>query len=347
LDQVGIYDNFFELGGHSLLVVRLFAHIEQVIGRRLPLSIIFKAPTIERLASILRDDGWSASWSSLVPIKTTGSRLPFYCVHGAGGAVLELYPLASHLSPEQPFYGLQDPGIEKGSIDELTVEEMASHYIQEVRLAQSDGPYIIGGYCFGANVAYEMARQLEAQEEEVAALIVIEGSYRGGKEIESAEESTRFRRLINYFINRIYLEKRNLSIRETKRKLAYIRSRARRAIEKSWAKTQIAIDPFLAGFNLRSRYSLAYNVEVLYKLHIKAQRNYEAKPYSGRVIIFKAIEKSFGISSDPYLGWGRLINGEPEVYKVPGLHENIINEPWVKVLAEKLDDSLERLNHGS
>jgi amino acid adenylation domain-containing protein len=346
IEKIGIKDNFFDLGGHYLLAAQLFTKMKIKIGVNLPLAILFQAPTIEQLAGILSDKGWSASWSSLVAIKTTGSRLPFYCVHGAGGAVLELYPLASHLPPDQPFFGLQDPRFESGSIDELTIREMASHYIREMRSIQSEGPYIIGGYCFGATVAFEMAKQLEAQEEEVAAVIIIEGHRIDVKDHESAMEPTRLRRFINYVINRICLEKTNLSARETKEKLPYTRSRARRVIEKSWIKILIAFDPFLSGFNLRSRHSLPYKVEVLYKLHIKAQRNYEAKPYSGRVIIFKAMQKSFGISSDPYLGWGRLINRESEVCEVPSLHENIINEPWVKVLAEKLNDSLERLNHG-
>ena len=257
-----------------------------------------------------------------------------------------LYPLAGHLSPDQPFFGLQDPRIERDSFDELTIEEMASHYVKEVRSIQPQGPYTLGGYCFGAIVAYEMAQQLKGQGEEVAALIIIEGSYRSHKELELASEPSRVRRFITYFINRIYLEKRNLSVRKTKEKLSYIRSRARRAIEKSWVKVQIAINPLLTGVNLRSKYSLSYNVEVLHELHIKAQRNYEAIPYNGRVIVFKGIEKSFGSSSGPYLGWDRLIDGELEICEVPGLHENIIFEPWVKGLAEKMSDSLQRLNHG-
>jgi amino acid adenylation domain-containing protein len=343
---IGIRDNFFELGGHSLLAVRLFAFIEKIIGQRLPLTTLFKAPTIEQLASILRDGGWSVPWISLVPIRPTGSRLPFYCVHGAGGNTLELYPLASHLSPDQPFLGLQDPGIDGGTFDESTIEGMASHYIQDIRSFQPEGPYILGGYCFGGTVAYEMARQLQVQGEEVAALIIIEGHWLSEKESRSMLGRTRFQRVINYLVNRICLERSNLSVRRTKEKLAYIRRRARRAMEKSWVKIQIIIDPFLAAFNLRKRYSLLYRVEVLDKFHIKAKRKYKPISYNGRVIIFKAMQKSFGISSDPYLGWGRLINGEPEVSEVPGLHENIIDEPWVKVLAEKLNDSLERLNHG-
>ncbi|MFN7140346.1 MAG: non-ribosomal peptide synthetase, partial [Limisphaerales bacterium] len=57
---IGIYDNFFELGGHSLMAVRLFTQIEKSMGQKLPLSTLFKAPTIEGLANVMRGKSWSA-----------------------------------------------------------------------------------------------------------------------------------------------------------------------------------------------------------------------------------------------------------------------------------------------
>ncbi len=85
---VGRKDNFFDLGGYSLAAVRLFSELGKVSGRSLPLSTLFQAPTVEKLAEILRQRGWSPSWSSLVPIQPGGSRPPFFCVHGGGGNVL-------------------------------------------------------------------------------------------------------------------------------------------------------------------------------------------------------------------------------------------------------------------
>jgi aryl carrier-like protein len=74
---IGVRDNFFELGGHSLLAVRLFAQVEKLTGKRLPLVTLFQAPTIEQLANVMRRDGWEAPWWCLVPIKPDGSRPPF------------------------------------------------------------------------------------------------------------------------------------------------------------------------------------------------------------------------------------------------------------------------------
>jgi len=72
IQPIGVTDNFFELGGHSLLAVRLFALIKQRCGKSLPLATLFQQGTVEQLASILRQKGWSPSWSSLVPIQPQG-----------------------------------------------------------------------------------------------------------------------------------------------------------------------------------------------------------------------------------------------------------------------------------
>src|SRR5262249_35547872 len=69
---LGIHDNFFEVGGHSLLGVRLLAQIEKGFGRRLFVATLFRAPTIERMAEVLRQDGWTPTWPSLVPIRPGG-----------------------------------------------------------------------------------------------------------------------------------------------------------------------------------------------------------------------------------------------------------------------------------
>src|SRR5262249_3358869 len=97
-------------------------------------------------------------------------RKPLFLVHGAGGGMFWGYMnLSRHLGPDHPVYGFRSRGLD-GRQEFDRVEEMAEDYVEDLRVVQPRGPYFLGGYCFGGNVAYEMARLLKAQGEEVALL---------------------------------------------------------------------------------------------------------------------------------------------------------------------------------
>jgi FkbH-like protein len=180
LDAVGVHDNFFDLGGTSIAAVPLFARLSKVVGARLDPHLLFQAPTIEQLASAVdrlvsspapSDDGPP----SLVAIQPDGSRPPLFLIHAGAGSILFYYPLATTLGPDQPVYGLRARGIDGRSAADASVEAMASHYLAEVRTIQPQGPYHLGGFCFGATIAFEMAQQLERAGESVALLCSLDG----------------------------------------------------------------------------------------------------------------------------------------------------------------------------
>ncbi|HEX5309237.1 MAG TPA: amino acid adenylation domain-containing protein [Solirubrobacteraceae bacterium] len=174
LDAIGPDDDFFDLGGHSLLAVELFAAIERSLGIALPLASIFEAPTVRQMASCLREEGWRKSPDSLVRLTATGARPPLFFVAAGDGNSVGFGALARRLGPEQPFYALQPRGMNGRARLHGTVESMAAHYVREIRHIAPDGPYLLGGRCLGAVVAYEMARLLERGGREVALLAVLD-----------------------------------------------------------------------------------------------------------------------------------------------------------------------------
>jgi len=175
IEQVGRSDSFFDLGGHSILAVSLFNEIERAFGKRLPLATLFRAPTIEHLAEALQTVlEQPREWKSLVPIRSDGSKPPFFCIHGAGGNVLLYRDLARHLGEDYPFYGLQSQGLD-GQLPPLTtVEAMAKKYLREIREFQPRGPYCLGGYCLGGTIAYEMAQLLRQDGQEVSFVALLD-----------------------------------------------------------------------------------------------------------------------------------------------------------------------------
>ena len=172
--QVGLYDNFFELGGHSLAAVRLLMEVKKITGKTLPLATLFQAWTVEAMAEVLRKDGSTPSWSSLVPIQPLGSKRPLFLVHGAEGNVLLYRQLVHDLGPDQPVYGLQSQGLNGEGRLHTTIHEMAAHYIREIISVQPEGPYLLGGYCLGGAIAFEMAQQLRTLGKRAELVIMLE-----------------------------------------------------------------------------------------------------------------------------------------------------------------------------
>ena len=172
VSTIGIHDNFFDLGGHSLKAARLFFLLEQVYGRRLPLATLFQAPTIAELASVLSHERWTPPWQSLVAIQPSGTAIPIFMVPGVGGNVLVFSQLAKLLGPNQPSYGLQARGLDGKEPPFISVPEMASHYITQVRSIRPNGPYIVLGSCTGGLIAYEMAQQLLGQGQAVTLVVM-------------------------------------------------------------------------------------------------------------------------------------------------------------------------------
>ena len=81
------------------------------------------------------------SWSPLVAIcRGRPDRMPLFCVHGAGGNVLNFKVISDRLGQEQPFYGLQAQGVD-GRLPPLnSIEEMAAQYVEAIRTVASQGP---------------------------------------------------------------------------------------------------------------------------------------------------------------------------------------------------------------
>jgi len=171
---IGINDDFFDLGGHSLLATRMIDRIAQVYGKKLPLSTLFAGATIEHLATALMGETKTDSRAPLAAVQTSGSRKPFFFLHGQWkGDALYNRELARYLGPDQPFYVLE-PYRFDGLVIPPTYEAVAAAHIEVLRSVQPEGPYLLGGWCNGGLMAYEMARQLHTQGQTVDLLVLMD-----------------------------------------------------------------------------------------------------------------------------------------------------------------------------
>jgi thioesterase domain-containing protein/acyl carrier protein len=306
---IGVRHHFFELGGHSLLAVKLMHRIEEAFGKNLPIATLLHAPTIEQLAAILRQEGWEPSWSCLVPIQTGGSKPPFFCMHGAHGTVVRFYDLAKYLGPDQPFYGLQAYGLDASHSCHERTEDMASHYIKEIRSVYPEGPYFLGGYSFGGMIAFEMAQQLAAQGQEGLVFLFDTGLPMRGT-FSSQEPASTSSVLLKLF---------QIPAPERRTHLSRIAA--------------VAIRPMRRWLNIAR---LPRQHRKVRKVCLQADREYRPRPFPGRVILFRSSQKPLRGVSDPHLGWSTYVPRGLEVYEIEGNHENILLEPQVRSVAEQL-----------
>jgi amino acid adenylation domain-containing protein len=177
---VGVQDDFFALGGHSLLVLRLLSRIEKQLGTKLPPAVLFAAPTIEKLAAILRD-GRGPEAGPLVVLAPGGDRPPLVWAHTAAGTVTAYADFARRLhaiAPDRPVWALQAPADLPA-----TLEELAAGHVTALRAAQPEGPYHLAGWSFGGVVAFEIARQLREAGAEVAKLALVDSRAPGTQNI--------------------------------------------------------------------------------------------------------------------------------------------------------------------
>ena len=107
LPKVGIRDSFFDLGGHSLLAVRLVAQIREITGRQIPVSAIFRAPTIEEFAPLLRENVDNQPDPVLLKLQEGDGIVPFFAIAAPGVDTFGLSLLARHMGNNQSVYKVQ------------------------------------------------------------------------------------------------------------------------------------------------------------------------------------------------------------------------------------------------
>jgi len=329
---IGINDNFFDLGGHSLLAVRLFAQIEEQLGKRLPLATLFQSPTVAQLAEKLKDEN-APSWSSLVSIQTTGSRLPFFCVHAVGGNVLEYYDLARHLGSDQPFYGLQSRGLDGEHTPHTRIEDMAAHYLKEMCEVQPVGPYFIGGRSLGGIIAYEIACQLRAKGQEVGLLALLDSYPVGHQKLLPQADS--FRKRAGRFLKILGAHTSNVRNLPWQEKVGYVVSKLQYGPVRIKSKVWRTI--YHSYQNLgRDLPTALRNVE---EFNWLAAWKYRPKIYDGRATLFWA-SQDLRAKFDLIEGWRTLAREGMELHEIPGTHLDMIKEPHVGELARALNDCL-------
>lgn len=347
LPAVGIRDSFFDLGGSSLLAVTLVSRVMRGFAREnLTLSMVLQAPTVEDFARLL-DAATLPNYQCLVPIRPEGARPPLYYVHGAGGNVLSLRPLAFLLPEDQPFYALQAKGLD-GSEPFRSVRETAAQYVAEIRQFQPTGPYYVGGGCYGGIVAFEMAQILRAGGQTVGLLALVDS--------HNAAYGSMISKPYMLWCNARFMLQRaahhgtRLAALPAAERRHYVGGRlhtmGRYALEllrlaRGTTRSQIFNEVVPLQDTVRAaRDPLVETLNRVTVANMRAQREYVPRLYDRDVALFNAEVRRIEPYQDRYHGWGVVTLAEHRrEYTFPGDHD-MREEANLRVLARQLDEAL-------
>jgi amino acid adenylation domain-containing protein len=254
--------------------------------------------------------------SLMVAINEQGVKPPlFVCAN----AYVEVLPLVKHLGKEQPFYLLESGLAITGNVEDK-IKAIASHHVNDILAVQPEPPYLLGGYSFGALVAYEIAQQLLANGKPVSLVFFLDryGYHPNYKKYEN-------------FLIFITDHWNHLAPLNFDDKVRYIQENLKRIISKRLPKS-------------------------IYEE--KSQHPYTPQPYPGKVILFcgipnrrepippgrfiPIIPERFTLFFFRRAGWDKRMIPELEIHRVPGDHVSMREEPRVKVLVDKLKACIDK-----
>jgi thioesterase domain-containing protein len=333
---IGATQSFFELGGNSMLAVRLFRQANRLLGCDLPVATLFAGATVRHMARAILEQkrAGPATPASVVPLQPRGTLPPLFAVHSADRDVLGYVNLARHLGSDQPVFGVRDVG------DDLArrVDRIAAEHVEAIRKVQPRGPYHLLSWSYGGLVAFEMGIQLERAGEAVAFIglmdtpaPVLMDAWPWAGPVDSMVTLAHdvAKRLRRPFV----MTAEELEGLEWDEQL-------RRVTEAMHA--QGAAPP---GFDAET---LGESCRIVQD-RIRSRDGYVPGRFSGTLTLFRASEVQEGMDEflAPYddeekrtLAWSRYSDSPVEVHVVPGAHPTLGSEPHVRVLAERMRESL-------
>ncbi len=311
LPSVGVTDNFFDLGGHSLTAARLLAQINEITGRQIPLSAMFRGATVESLARIISEHK-DANDPVVMEIQHgDGSGLPFFAIVPAGEESIGYAILARHMGPQQHVYKVQGHSPVAGDhpYTPEQLQSLAGEYVAAMRAVQPEGPYCVGGLCGGVHIGERVVVELEAQGQEVALFVSIDTWV--------MQHSMRlWLGRVHYFEQRLR-EVKNWSFRE---QLRHYKGAAGNLMRRLTGKAPA-----------RTEWQEAY-----------WPGNFVTTQFRAPVILFKRPKQPYYYVKDPLMGWGARTTSGVEVHEINFDHLYLLREPHVRVLGEKLAACIQR-----
>lgn len=294
-------------------------------------------------------------------VRSAGVHPTFFCIH-PGALEADCYQgLAAHLSADQPFHlvrvneleaqysdsGSDGDGSGAGNGHSRTpMADLARQCVHALRAVQPHGPYFIGGWSLGGVLAFEVARTLRADRQDVALLALFDtptpSSATGSASYDDAM-------LLSAFAS--YLQVRG--IRAGTDAPAPLLLAPHAPLDEQfehlshWARQADLLPEHTDSHKLRSLFRI---FKAGLQRSIDRLSEYRPGLYSDEIVYFRANEvlrSSAALFPDSAGAWDRCSTQPMAVFDVPGDHYTMFQEPNVASLAANLDQCLRRAHENA
>jgi thioesterase domain-containing protein len=269
-----------------------------------------------------------------------------FLIHDADGEVLLYRNLALRMPRDMAVYGVVPLASGRLPMVHITIEEMAAHYVKEIRACQPEGPYHLGGLCAGGVIAFEVARQLVDLGERVALLALIEAISPQAPIRSQLVTKARLQRTIELLTSFRSLGFLHVAGESSRRLANFIRYEAE-------DKSLNLLASSLVHLLRRHRKSgFAWPdwlpVPSTRDIYLRAAARYVPKPVANaHAILVRATEGMGGESpsivlcANPDFGWQSVLGPSLVAIDSPGSHSTLLQEAAVDTVARHLLLALE------
>jgi len=177
-NDLGYKEDFFEAGGDSLAAIKMLAEVDMRFGcNTTALAASFlDEPTLEHLAILVgehsppRPSPGDPNNMQVFPVGKGGAGINLFCLPTQGNEGLSFHRLATHLKGKMDVYIVR-PANAFHRLELFGVEREGKEAAEVIRSQQHQGPYLLGGYCYGGIIAVEAARQLAREGQDVRLIL--------------------------------------------------------------------------------------------------------------------------------------------------------------------------------
>jgi len=359
-DRVGVQDNLFELGASSLQATMVSTLIQDTFKIRVPLAIIFDHPTVEQLAVVVEAtlsnqaadleatnaaDGGNeghtqlANSAGLVLLrKGEAGTGHLYFVHDLSGQSAPMAQISRLLTANVNVWGIEAKPKGDDEILKYSITEMAADYIKQIRATNTAGARYVGGWSFGGAVAYEIARQLDADGEPVNFLAAIDADSLDGRKWQDL-----IVQLLNNLRNEFPqassavapVEDRSAECQSLLNRI----SRYRNPLDDLKKATPEYIRQAVTGWDEIDQERLIKTLKKVISYAAALASYVPDKRIDVAVEDFRATSGDTSMVADQ---WESFVSGPVRLHRLDGDHRTILNTPIAATIAARLSEALEQ-----